>query len=115
MANKLDNLMSVEELNARKTPEERIESARKAGIASGKARREKATMLSTLKKLLDEDAGNDMTYREKVTVGLLKGAMKGNAVNYKTIIELLGEKPEGDSNAGILVELLEALNNGKKN
>ena len=95
--------------------EEARKIGRKGGIASGKARREKATMLSTLKKLLDEDAGNGMTYREKVTVGLLKGAMKGNAVNYKTIIELLGEKPEGDSNAGILVELLEALNNGKKN
>lgn len=95
--------------------EEARKIGRKGGIASGKARREKATMLATLKKLLDEDAGNGMTYREKVTVGLLKGAMKGNAVNYKTIIELLGEKPEGDSNAGILVELLEALNNGKKN
>lgn len=91
------------------------EEAKKGGINSGKARREKATMLSTLKALLDEEAKNGKTYRENVTLGLLKGAMKGNAVNYKTIIELLGEKPEGDSNAGILVELLEALNNGKKN
>lgn len=97
-----------------KTGEKQVEIARQGGIASGKAKREKATMLSTLKKLLDEDAGNGMTYREKVTVGLLKGAMKGNAVNYKAIIELLGEKPEDDSKVGILTELLEALNNGKK-
>ena len=90
------------------------EEAKRGGIASGKARREKATMLSTLKALLDEEAKNGKTYRENVTLGLLKGAMKGNAVNYKTILELLGEKPEEENNVGILYELVEALNNGKK-
>lgn len=37
------NLMSAEELNARKTPEERKESARKAGKASGIAKRRTKT------------------------------------------------------------------------
>lgn len=40
MANE-QNLMRPEELNARLTPEQRRENTSKAGIASGKARREK--------------------------------------------------------------------------
>lgn len=40
MANE-QNLISPEELNARLTPEQRRENTSKAGIASGKARREK--------------------------------------------------------------------------
>ena len=91
MANKLDNLMTPQELNARKTPEERIESARKAGIASGQARREKATMKKTLEMLLNEKNNKGKTYRELTTLGLIKGAINGNASNYRTIVEVLGE------------------------
>ena len=92
MAN-LENLMPVEELNASKTPEERIESARRAGIASGEARRKKATMLSVLEATLDKTAKNGLTYREMVTLGLVKGATNGNAKNYE-IIQALMEKKE---------------------
>lgn len=72
------------------------EEAKKGGIASGKARREKRTMVETLKAMLDETAqvkGNSqgLTYREIATLGLLKGASKGNANNYKVILEALGE------------------------
>lgn len=42
MANE-QNLMDINEVNARKTPEERSESARKAGIASGEKKRQKKT------------------------------------------------------------------------
>ena len=94
MANKLDNLMTPQELNARKTPEERIESARKAGIASGQARREKATMKKTLEMLLNEKNNKGKTYRELTTLGLIKGAVDGKAENYKTIVQLLGELQE---------------------
>ena len=94
VANKLDNLMTPQELNARKTPEERIESARKAGIASGQARREKATMKKTLEMLLNEKNNKGKTYRELTTLGLIKGAVDGKAENYKTIVQLLGELQE---------------------
>lgn len=94
VANKLDNLMTPQELNARKTPEERIESARKAGIASGQARREKATMKKTLEMLLNEKNSKGKTYRELTTLGLIKGAVDGKAENYKTIVQLLGELQE---------------------
>lgn len=91
-----------------------LEEQKKGGIASGKARREKATMLSTLKKLLDEEGKAGMTYREMATLGLIKGAVKGNALNYKTIMETLGEIKGEDNSNGVLNDLVEALNNAKK-
>jgi hypothetical protein len=67
------------------------EEAKKGGINSGIARREKATMKKTLEMLLDEKNNKGKTYRELATLGLLKGAVNGNASNYRTILETLGE------------------------
>ena len=67
------------------------EEAKKGGINSGIARREKATMKATLEMLLNTTNNKGQTYRELATLGLLKGAIKGNAQNYKTILETLGE------------------------
>lgn len=75
----------------KRTPEEQREIARQGGIASGQARREKATMKATLEKLLEEKNNKGMTYRDLATLGLIKGAIKGNAQNYRTILETLGE------------------------
>lgn len=55
-------------------------------------------MLSVLEKVLDEKNAKGLTYRELVTLGLIKGATKGNAQNYKTIIEMLGEVPKEQFN-----------------
>lgn len=78
-----------------RTTEELQEITRKGGIASGEARREKATMKATLEKLLDEKNKAGKTYRELATLGLLKGAINGNSSNYRAIVELLGELVEG--------------------
>lgn len=67
------------------------EMGRKGGIASGQARREKATMKAILEKILDEPSKSGRTYREMATLGLLKGAISGNANNYRLILETLGE------------------------
>lgn len=98
------------------TAEEQQKIARQGGIASGKARREKATMKATLELLLNEKSQNGKTYRELATLGLIRGAIKGNAQNYRAILETLGElkeNPEEKTN-GVLDELVEALNNVKK-
>lgn len=88
MANKgQENLIPFNE----RTKEEQRELARQGGVASGIARREKATMKATLEMLLNETNKNGKTYRELATLGLLKGAINGNAQNYKTILETLGE------------------------
>ena len=67
------------------------EMGRKGGIASGKARREKATMRKTLEILLEMENKDGKTYKELATLGLLKGAIKGNSQNYRVILETLGE------------------------
>ena len=74
-----------------RTEEEQREIARQGGIRSGEVRREKATMKATLEMLLNTTNNKGQTYRELATLGLLKGAIKGNAQNYKTILETLGE------------------------
>lgn len=92
MANN-DNLVSL----ANRTTEEQREIARMGGIASGKARQEKATMRKTLEMLLDEKNNKGKTYRELTTLGLIKGAIDGKADNYKTIVQLLGELQESNN------------------
>jgi len=88
VANKEDNLIPF---TSEQNREEAKINGRKGGIASGIARREKATMKAVLEKILDEPSKTGKTYREMATLGLLKGAIGGNANNYRTILETLGE------------------------
>lgn len=74
-----------------RTTEEQQQIARMGGIASGKARQEKATMKKTLEMLLNEKNNKGKTYRELSTLGLIKGAVDGKAENYKIMLQLLGE------------------------
>ena len=79
-----------------RTTEEQQQIAKQGGIASGKARREKATMKKVLEQMLEEVAdvkGNDnkLTYKQMATLGLIKGSIEGNSSNYKTILEVIGE------------------------
>ena len=99
-----------------RTKEQQKEIARMGGIASGKARKEKATMRSVLESMLNEKPkGSNLTYRQMATLGLIKGAVKGNAQNYKTMVETLGELmvQEDNKSSGVIVDLIEALNNAK--
>ena len=87
------------------------ELGKKGGIASGQARREKATMKKTLEMLLDEKNSKGKTYRELATLGLLKGAINGNANNYKAIVEMLGELIENTASTPTLK--IEVVDNAK--
>ena len=77
-----------------RTGEEQVEIARKGGIASGEARRQKATFKKTLEMLLDEKNSKGKTYRELITLGQIKSAINGKAENFKTILALMGEMEE---------------------
>lgn len=115
MANKgQENLIPMSE----RSEEEVRELGRKGGIASGEARREKAIMKATLEMLLDEKTKNGKTYKELATLGLIKGAIKGNAQNYRTILEVLGELKENhnenETNQQIL-NIANLLNNPQPN
>ena len=84
------------------TTEEATIMGRKGGIASGEARRQKATMRETLKMMLedipiDDDNKSKLTNRQLATLGLINGARCGNANNYKTILETIGEIANAES------------------
>ena len=94
-------MANIENLKPVRNKKEASELGKKGGIASGKARREKATMKETLKQMLEEVAdieGNDnkLTYRQLATLGLIKGSINGKADNYKTIMEAIGELNESE-------------------
>jgi len=87
-----------------RTEEEQRAIARQGGIASGKARREKATMLSTLEQVLDEtNKKSGKTYRELATLGLIKGAINGSGNNYKIIQETMRQKEQNDRDEDMYV------------
>lgn len=71
------------------------ENGRKGGIASGKAKREKATFKKQLLSIIDEeiDSGKHKgkTYRELITLGQIKSAIQGKNENFRTILSVLGE------------------------
>ena len=92
MAKGQENLIPFTE----RTVEEQRAIARQGGIASGIARREKATMKATLEMLLDEKNNKGKSFRELATLGLIKGAINGNAQNYRTILETLGELKQAE-------------------
>lgn len=84
-------MAGIENLKKIQSTEEAREKGRLGGIASGIARREKATMKETLEMLLNSTSKSGQSYQELVTLGLLKGAINGNAQNYRTILETLGQ------------------------
>lgn len=83
--------------NEMRTPSERRENARKAGIASGKARKEKADLRKLMKMMVDERmAEQDITHAQRLTMSLLEIAENpkqgGSAVRaYETIMRVLGQ------------------------
>ena len=109
-------------------------NGKKGGVASGIARREKATMRKSLEMLLNSNINIDkiddmsindlknklkmlgtdtskMKVEDLVNAGLILGAVFGNANNYKTIIETKGETTEEKNNTPTL--LLEVVDNSK--
>lgn len=101
MANN-ENLVSL----ATRPQWERTEIARKGQIASTEAKRQKATMLSVLEKVLDEqDKESGLTHRELATLGLVKGAEQGIAKNYEILQSLIERKEKKDEENDIFVVL----------
>lgn len=87
-----------------------LEEQSAGGKASGEARRKKATMLSTLEQLLDEEykkngKGTGKTYRELATLGLIQGAAKGYGNNYKIIQDLMEKKERREEEENITIIL----------
>lgn len=95
MANKLDNLMPIQEVNSRRTREQHSRDSRKAGKKSAEIRAKRKSMKETLQYLLGEKDTKGRLYQDLVTLGLLANAIDkrkgGSPEAYKTILATLGE------------------------
>ena len=92
------------------------EEQSRAGKRSGEVRALKKTFKMALKELLQEEVMKDgkptgKTYQDLVNIGLVKGAMKGNAVNYKTILETIGELEAEKTEVSVPTIKLEVVDN----
>ena len=78
-----------------RTEEEQREIARKAGIASGEARREIGQMRRTLEKMLSKSNSKGMTYDDNIALGLIANAIDrkkgGNPRAYEVIAKMMRE------------------------
>lgn len=84
-------------LNSERTPQERKELAKKAGIKSGEARRAKKTMREMLDYLLYKEItnskGEKVTTKEEAAAALIKKAIQGDVKAFEVIRDTIGEKP----------------------
>lgn len=81
MAEKSKNLKRLSSNEAR-------ENGKKGGIKSGEVRRERKVLKNELLYLLEENNN-----QEKISVALIKEALKGNVKAFALIRDTIGEKP----------------------
>lgn len=92
MANE-QNLMPISEVNSRRTREEHSNDSKKAGIASGKARKRKADLRRMAQEVLDgtytDKNGNQFTGEEAVIKGLIANLTDPKGKNWGKAMDLL--------------------------
>lgn len=88
--------MAVEDMKQfrfdERTPSEQVEIAKKGGIASGEARREKKLLKELLEDALSKGTETDNEY-VNITLALIREANRGNVKAYEVIRDTLGQKP----------------------
>ena len=104
------NYENIKDANDNRTPNERRELARRAGEASGEARRKKANFRKTLNLLLSakieneeltpflESLGIDSTLESAINMAMIKKALKGDVKAYEAVARFAGqyEVPDED-------------------
>ena len=83
------------------------EEQRKGGIASGKARNYKKEQIDSLKALLDSKNDKGITYRELINLGLMKGALKGKAENFKALMEYIDDSVQANDTPTIQINIVD--------
>lgn len=88
------------------------------GKATGKRKKEIKTVKLALKELLEEEVfkngkSTGKTYKDLINLGVIKGAIKGNAINYKTILETIGELEPRKTELSIQKLEIEIVDNSK--
>lgn len=106
--NTLKNLMPIQEVNAKKTREERIESARKAGKASAQKRRDNRTLKEICLDILSSEAPEEDIKRYGLpegtsnsvvmTVAAAKKAREGDLKAQEYLRDTAGQMPTKEVN-----------------
>ena len=103
------NYENIMDANNKRTPSERRELARKAGEASGRARRRKAALRDTMNRCLTMQAhveglsdvliadGGESTYEEIITMAMIEQAALGNVKAYNAIMKVVGQTDKSDA------------------
>lgn len=107
--------------NSERTPSERRENAKKAGVASGKARRKKANLKKAFETILQadvaspnvkkqlEDMGFDTTNEMALAMVMMQKAMKGNVRAFEQISKLTATDAKDSLDKREQKERIEAL------
>ena len=112
--------------NSERTPSERRENAKKAGVASGKARRKKANLKKAFETILQadvaspnvkkqlEDMGFDTTNEMALAMAMMQKAMKGNVRAFEQISKLTTTDAKDSLDKKEQRERIEALKLGNE-
>ena len=112
--------------NSERTPSERRENAKKAGVASGKARRKKANLKKAFETILQadvaspnvkkqlEDMGFDTTNEMALAMVMMQKAMKGNVRAFEQISKLTTTDVKDSLDKREQKERIEALKLGNE-
>lgn len=112
--------------NSERTPSERRENAKKAGVASGKARRKKANLKKAFETILQadvaspsvkkqlEDLGFDTTNEMALAMVMMQKAMKGNVRAFEQISKLTTTDAKDSLDKKEQKERIEALKLGNE-
>lgn len=93
-ANCPENIINA---NKNRTPSKRRENARKAGKASGEARRQKRDLKLAIDALLEKEytdkMGNSLSGAEVIALKQMEKAMKGDWRAFQLLRDTAGQKP----------------------
>lgn len=78
---------------ADRTTSERRELAKKAGVASGKARREKANFKKLVEIALNQEYKDGMTNGEAMVISQVLKALDGDTKAFEVLRDTAGQKP----------------------
>lgn len=98
-----DNLMPIQEVNSRRTREQHSEDSKRAGIASGEARRRKKTMQELAKHILSMSLTNGEVNSIEDIQNLAELKGKNLSVDEAIIIKQVEKALKGDLQSAIFV------------
>ncbi len=83
------------------------EELRRGGLNSVKSRNYKKEQIENLKALLDSKNDKGITYRELINLGLMKGALKGKAENFKALMEYIDDNQQTNDTPMININIID--------